>query len=141
MYIRIINIAGEKTIYLSYPIRNFTSNKEIAVVSMFSDNIQYEMKEPLELKLIGNDEKQIPNGAYALRELSALVEGKFILTDLGSDPRVTKKNKLAKVTDMIFNLDKLNNSNNLKDRRPSNTIFTYYVLGFVNFMHFEPNIS
>ena len=54
MYIMINNIIGEKTIYLSYPIY---PRKEIAVISMLSDNIQYEIKEPLDLKLMGGDEK------------------------------------------------------------------------------------
>ena len=39
MYITINDVIGEKTIYLSYPIR---SGKEVAVISMLSDNIQYE---------------------------------------------------------------------------------------------------
>ena len=86
MYITINNIIGEKTINLSYPIRNFPSNKEIAVVSMYSDNVQYKMTEPLVLKLMGGTEKRVPNGTYTLRELSVLVERKLILTALGSDP-------------------------------------------------------
>ena len=42
MYIRINNVLGEKRIDLSYPIKNFDSSKEVAVVCVFSDNIQYE---------------------------------------------------------------------------------------------------
>ena len=34
-------------------------------------------------------------------------------------------NKLAKVTNMIFKLDELDNTNNLEDGKPSNTLFTY----------------
>ena len=56
---------------LSYPIY---PRKEIAVITMFSDNTQYEIKEPLDLKLMGNDEKWIPNGTYTMRELNAFVE-------------------------------------------------------------------
>ena len=59
MYITINDIIGEKTIDLSYPIKNFDSSKEVAVVSMFSNNIQYEMTEPFNLKLIDGSEKQI----------------------------------------------------------------------------------
>ena len=46
MYITITGIVGEKRIDLAYPIKNLNSNKEVAVVSMFSDNIQYEFMEP-----------------------------------------------------------------------------------------------
>ena len=40
MYITINNIKGEKRIDLSYSIH---SNKEIAVIRMLSDNVQYEI--------------------------------------------------------------------------------------------------
>ena len=50
-----------------------------------------------------------------------------MLTNLNNDPRIIKMNKLAKITDMIFNLDELHNTDNLEDGRPSNTLFTYYV--------------
>ena len=39
---------------------------------------------------------------------------------------------------MIFNLNKLNNSGNLKDGRPSDALFTYYVSSSKDFTHFEP---
>ena len=65
MFIMINDIIGEKTIYLFYPIY---PRKEITVVGMISDNIQYKMKEPLVLKLMGNYEKRIPNGTYTIRE-------------------------------------------------------------------------
>ena len=136
----ISNIIGEKKIYLFYPIYSFNPRKEIAVVSMYSDNVQYETTEPLVLKLFGNDKKRVPNGTYTLRELNMLVEGKFILADLDKDPRVIKTNKLAKITDMVFNLNELDNSNNLEDGRPSNTLFMYYVPGLVSFTCFEQKV-
>ena len=43
LYITINDVIGEKTIDLSYPIQNFDSSKEVAVVSMF--NVQYGMTE------------------------------------------------------------------------------------------------
>ena len=36
---------------------------------------------------------------------------------------------------MVFYLD---NSNNLKNGSPSNTLFTYYVTAYEDSMHFEP---
>ena len=138
MYITINDVIGEKTIDLSYSIQNFDSSKEVAVISMFSDNIQYEVTEPLNLKLIDGSEKQILNGSYAKREIDAIVERKHILADLSNNFRIIKTNKLAKVIDMIFNLNKLDNSGNLKDERPSDALFTYYVSSSKDFTHFEP---
>ena len=43
MYITIDNIKGEKRIDLSYSIQNFDSDKEIAVIRMLSDNVQYQI--------------------------------------------------------------------------------------------------
>ena len=39
---------------------------------------------------------------------------------------------------MVISLNELDNSDNLEDGRPSNTLFTYYVTGPEYSMHFEP---
>ena len=39
---------------------------------------------------------------------------------------------------MVISLNKLNNSDNVENGRPSNTLFTYYVAGPEYSMHFEP---
>ena len=132
------DIIGEKTIDLSYPIRNFGSSKEIAVISMLSENTQYEMTKPLKLKLVDGTEKEVLSKTYMSRELNVFVEGKHIISDLNNDPQIIKTNKLAKVTNMIFKLDELDNTNNLEDGHPSNTLFTYYMPGSEDFTCFEP---
>ena len=105
---------------------------------MFSDNIQYEMTEPFNLRLTGGSEKRILDGSYTKREIDVIVGRKHILADLSNDFRIIKTNTLAKVIDMIFNLNKLDNSGNLKDGRPSNALFMYYVSSSEDFMRFEP---
>ena len=138
LYITINDVISKKMIDLSYPIQNFYSSKEVAVVRMLSDNIQYKMTKPLGLKLVDGSKKQILNGSYTKRELDVIVGRKQILTDLSNDSRIIKTNKLAKVIDMIVNLDELNNSDNLKDGHPSDTLFMQYVFGSEGFTHFEP---
>ena len=39
---------------------------------------------------------------------------------------------------MVVNLDELDNSNNLKNRKPSNTLLTYHVTAYVDSAHFKP---
>ena len=51
MYIMIADIVGEKRISLAYLIQNLDSNKVVAIVSMFSDNVQYQIREPLKVLL------------------------------------------------------------------------------------------
>ena len=73
MYITINNIKGEKRIDLSYSIQNFDSDKEIAVIIMLSDNIQYNI-----LKLcsvmdpFSDRKKMILSGTYASGELISM---------------------------------------------------------------------
>ena len=139
MYITINNIKGEKRIDLSYSIQNFDSDKEITVIKMLSDNVKYEiLKLHAVIDSISNMEKMIPSGTYAGRELLSIVEGIIELNQFEVDDQVIKKNKLTGITEMIINLDELDNSNNLKDGRPSNELLTYHVTDDKDFMHFEP---
>ena len=78
MYITINDVIGEKTIDLSYPIRNFGFSKEIAVISMLSKNTQYEMTKPLKLKLADGSEKEVLSKTYTSRD-------NFIISDLDND--------------------------------------------------------
>ena len=52
--------------------------------------------------------------------------------------KLLRKNKLKCITEITLNLDELNNSNNLKDGRPSNELLTYHVTDDKDFTHFEP---
>ena len=79
MYIMINDVIGEKTIDLSYPIQNFASSNEITVISMLSENTQYEMTKPLKLKLVDGSKKEVLSKTYTSRELNAFVEGKHII--------------------------------------------------------------
>ena len=139
MYITINNIKGEKRIDLSYSIQNFDSDKEIAVIRMLSDNVQYELlKLHAVMDPISNTKKMIPSGTYAGRELLSILEGIIELNQFEVDDQVFKMNKFKGITEITLNLDELNNSNNLKDGRPSNELLTYHMTDDKDFMHFEP---
>ena len=139
MFITINNIKGEKRIDLSYSIQNFDSSKEIAVIRMLSDNVKYViLKLRTVMDPISDSKKLIPKGTYASRELLSMPEGIIELNQFEVDDQVTKTNKLKGITEMIINLDELNNSVNLKDGRPSNELLTYHVTDDKDFTHFEP---
>ena len=73
------DIKGEKRIDLSYSI---DSDKEIAVIIMLSDNIQYKV---LKLRSVmdSDSKKLIPSGTYASRELLSMLEGTLtVCTDM-----------------------------------------------------------
>ena len=115
------------------------SDKEIAVIRMLSNNVKYEiLKLHAVMDPISDTKKLIPNGTYAGRELLSMLEGIVELNQFEVDDQVIKKNKLKGITEITLNLDELNNSDNLKDGRPSNSLLTYYVIDDKDFTHFEP---
>ena len=139
MYITINNIKGEKRVDLSYSIQNFDSDKEISVIRMLSDNVKYEILKVREvMDPISDTKKTIPNGTYASRKLISILEGIIELNQFEIDDKVTKTNKLKGITEITLNLDELNNSDNLKDGRPSKELLTYYVTSNEDFTWFEP---
>ena len=106
---------------------------------MLSDNVKYEiLKLHAVMDPISDAKKTIPSGTYAGRQLLSIVEGIIELNQFEIDDQVTKTNKLKGITEMIINLDELNNSVNLKDGKPSNELLTYHVTDDKDFTCFEP---
>ena len=139
MYIKINDIKGEKRIDLSCSIHSLNTIKEIAVVSLFSDNIQYKiLKLRSVMDKISDSKKLIPSGTYAGRELLSMLEGMVELNKFLLDDQVTKTNKLKGITVMIINLDELDNTVNLKDGKHSNSLLTYHVTSNGDFTSFQP---
>ena len=106
---------------------------------MLSDNVKYEiLKVRAVMDPISDMKKMIPNGTYASRELISMLEGIIELNQFEINDQVTKTNKLKGITEITLNLDELNNSDNLKDGRPSNELLTYHVDAHEDFTCFEP---
>ena len=138
MYITINNIKSEKRIGLSYSIKNFDSDKEIAVIRLLSDNVKYEiLKLRAVMDLISDTKKTIPSRTYASRELLSMLEGIIELNEFEVDDQVTKTNKVKGITEIILSLDEFDNSHNLKDGRPSNSLLTYCVTSNEDFSAFR----
>ena len=93
MYITITNIVGERRIDLAYPVWNLDSSEEVTLVSMFSDNVQYLIKEPLKVMLITNEEKWLLEGVVMDRELYTSIGRKGITTSLDSNDNIIKTDK------------------------------------------------
>ena len=102
MYIAITDIVGEKRINLASPIRG----KEIAVVSMFI-NVQYQIREPMNVLLIMKEEKQLPKGMFTGRELSMFAGRKVIASPLDTNENIVKTDKLAGIMEMVISLNEL----------------------------------
>ena len=115
-----------------------TRSAEISVVSMFSNNAQIQLQRSKEVLLNTGKKIVLNKGVYMDKELDSLIGMELKSQMLDSCNDVLRTNKLAKVTNMIFKLDELDNTKNLEDGRPGNTLFMYYMPGSEDFMHFEP---
>ena len=135
MYITINDIIGEKMIDLSYPIY---PEKEIAVVSMFRNNSQILLQKSMEVLLYTGRKIVLNKGVYMDKELDSLIGMELKSQMLDSRDDVLRTNKLKKITKVAISLNELNNSDNLEDGRPSNTLFTYYVTSSEDFTRFQP---
>ena len=135
MYITISDVIGKRMIDLSYPIRG----TEVAVVSLFSDNIQYEFTQTRNAELPESGwSKQIEAETYTRQELINFVEGKIEITQFDKNPRISRTNKLEGITEIVLSLDELDNTYNPENGKPSSTLLTYYVTSHDDFTNFEP---
>ena len=145
MYITINNVIGEKRIDLSYPIKGkdgpgVTQRPHIAVISMLSDNVQYWLRGSIDVLLKTGKKIVLNKAVYMDKELNSLIGLELKSQMIDSHNDVLKTNKLEKVTKLTISLKELDNSDNLEDGQPSNTLFTYYVTGPEYSMCFEPRI-
>ena len=133
------DITAKKTIDLSYPIR---SGKEVAVITMLTDNIQYEIVKPHTImdKISSGKQKLISRKTYAGRELISISEGMIELTQFENDDLVIKTSKLNEITKMILNLNELDNTDNLEDGKPSSALLTCHVTSNEDFTCLKPSV-
>ena len=80
-------------------------------------------------------------GEYRDKELNSLIGMELRMQMIDSREDVLKASKLEKVKKMTISLNELDNSDNLEDGQPSNTLFTYYVTDPEYSMCFKPRTS
>ena len=119
----------------SYPIH---SKKEIAVVSMHISNSQILLHRSIEFLLKTCKKIVLNKGVYTDKELNSLrgMELKSQMLDSRND--IQRTNELVNGTKITISLNELNNSDNLEDGKPSNTLFMYFVTSPEYFTRFEP---
>ena len=67
-----------------------------------------------------------------------MLEGMVELNKFLVDDQVIKMNKLKGITKIILNLDELDNTDNLENGRPSNSLLMLHVTSNEDFTSFEP---
>ena len=76
-------------------------------------------------------------GEYTDKELNAII-GQKMKSRMNDRDDVLRTSRLYGGTKITISLNELDNSDNLKDGHPSNTLFTYYATDSEYFMRFEP---
>ena len=133
------DIKGEKTIDLSYPIHSTPGQgKEIAVVSMHISNSQILLHRSIEALFVTGRKIVLNKGVYMDKKLNSLIGMELKSQMLDSRNDIQRTNKLVNGTKITISLNELDNSDNLKDGKPSKTLFTYFVTSPEYFMHFKP---
>ena len=139
MYITINDVIGEKMIDLSYPIHSTAGRgKEIAVVSMRSSNSQILSHRSIEVLSLTGKKIVLNKAVYMDKELNSLIGTELKSQMLDSRNDILRTNKLVNGTKISISLNELNNSDNLEDGKPSNTLFTYHMTSSEHYMLFEP---
>ena len=96
---------------------------------MLSDNVQYWLQGSIEVLLKTGKKIALNKGVYTDKELNSLIGTELRVQMIDSQEDVLRTNKLEKVMKFTISLNKLDNSDNLEDGIPINTLFTYYVTG------------
>ena len=135
MYIKTNDVKGEKTIDLSYPIH---SNKEITAVSMHVSNSKILLHRFIEVLSITGKKIVLNKGVYMDKELNSLIGMELKSQMLDSRNDILRTNKLVNGIKISISLNELDNSDNLEDGKPSNTLFTYFVTSSEHYTLFEP---
>ena len=73
MYITINDIIGDARIDLSYPLKG----KEVEVISVLRNNVQYWLQEPIEVMLKTGEKTVLNKVVYTDKELNAIIGQKM----------------------------------------------------------------
>ena len=106
---------------------------------MLSNNAQIWLQRSIEVLLYTGKKIVLNKGVYTDKELDSLIGTELRSQMLDSRDDVLRTNKLEKIMKMVISLNELDNSDNLEDGRPSNTLFTYYVTSPEYYTCFEPH--
>ena len=77
-------------------------------------------------------------GIYIDKELNSLIGMELKLQMMDSHNDILQTDELVNGTKITISLNKLDNSDNLEDGKPSNILFTYFLTSPEYFTHFEP---
>ena len=105
---------------------------------MHSNNAQILLHRSIEVLLKTGKKIVLNKGVHTDNKLNSLIGMELKLQMLDSCNDILRTNKLVNGTKISISLNKLDNSDNLEDGKPSNTLLTYFVTSPEYFTLFEP---
>ena len=120
---------GEKKTDGAYLIWNLDLSKEVAIISMSSGDAQCQIRKPLKVLLVMNQERELPKQVFTDRVLNTSVGRKLITASLDANDNTVKTDKLKYIIEVVLSLDELDNTDNLEDRRLSSISLRHHVTG------------
>ena len=79
--------------------------------------------------------------AFTASEPSTFIGRNLLIAPIDDSQNVIKTNKLAGITETVISLNKLNNSDNLEDGKPTNVLLKHHMTSSEEFTNYEPVIS
>ena len=89
---------------------------------MYSNNSQILLQRSIEVLLYTGKKIVLNKGVYMDKELDSLIGTELKTKMLDSRDDILRTNKLKKIMKVAISLNELDNSDNLEDGRPSNTL-------------------
>ena len=105
---------------------------------MHISNSQILLHRSIEVLSVTGKKIVLNKGLYTDKELNSLIGMELKSQMLDSRNDIQRTNKLVNGTKISITLTELDNSDNLEDGKPSNTLFTYFVTSPEYFTRFEP---
>ena len=94
---------------------------------MHISNSQILLHRSIEVLSVTGKKIVLNKGVYMDKELNSLIGTELKSQMLDSHNDIQRTNKLVNGTKISITFNELDNSDNLEDGKPSNTLFTYYV--------------
>ena len=105
---------------------------------MHISNSQILLHRSIEFLLKMGKKIVLNKGVCTDKELNSLIGMELKSQMLNSRNDIQRTNELVNGTKITISLNELNNSDNLEDGKPSNTLFTYFVTSPEYFTSFKP---
>ena len=105
---------------------------------MHISNSQILLHRSIEVLSVTGKKIVLNKGVYTDKELNSLIGTELKSQMLDSRNDILRTNKLVNGTKISITLNELDNSDNLEDGKPSNTLFTYFVTSSEHYTLFKP---